>query len=58
MGRVSDVELPRVHARQELLREDFQQFFKNRVAGPETHADFIDANGGARTIIDIRRRTT
>lgn len=38
--------------------EDFMQFFKNRVSGPATHAEFIDANGGARTIIDIRRTTT
>ena len=38
--------------------EDFQQFFKSRVTGPASHAEFIDANGGARTIIEIRRRTT
>ena len=38
--------------------DEFGQFFKTRVAGPATHADFIDANGGARTLLDIRRRTT
>ena len=39
-------------------REEFELFFKNRVAGPATHAEFIDANGGAGKIIEIRRRTT
>ena len=29
-----------------------------RIAGPETHAAFLDANGGARTLLSIARRTT
>ena len=39
-------------------KEEFELFFKNRVAGPATHAEFIDANGGAAKIIEIRRRTS
>ena len=39
-------------------KEEFELFFKNRVAGPATHAEFIDANGGAGKIIEIRRRTS
>lgn len=38
--------------------EEFEQFFKTRVSGPATHAEFIDANGGAQTILNIRRRTS
>jgi len=35
-----------------------QAFVDERVLGPETHAAFLDANGGARTLLSIRRRTT
>lgn len=34
------------------------RFLEDRVVGPATEADFLAANGGARTILDIRRRTT
>lgn len=34
------------------------RFLDERVVGPVTHADFLAANGGARTILDIRRRTS
>lgn len=36
----------------------FKHFLEDRVFGPETHADLIAANGGARTLLDIRRRTS
>lgn len=35
----------------------FREFFEKRVVGPESHTAFLDANGGARTLLDIRRRT-
>jgi glutaconate CoA-transferase, subunit A len=38
--------------------DTFKSFFEERVVGPPTHAGFLDANGGARTLLDIRRRTT
>ena len=34
-----------------------QSFWDERIAGPETHAAFLDANGGARTLLSIARRT-
>jgi glutaconate CoA-transferase, subunit A len=37
--------------------DEFKQFFEERVVGPETTAEFLDANGGAGTILSIRRRT-
>lgn len=36
----------------------FETFFKERVLGPETQAEFLNANGGAATLLDIRRRTS
>jgi len=38
--------------------ESFQAFFDRRVAGPITHADFLQANGGVETLLRIRRETT
>lgn len=38
--------------------DGFKQFLEERVFGPETHADLLDANGGARMLLDIRRRTS
>lgn len=35
-----------------------QAFWDDRVAGPDTHGAFIDANGGAETLLRIARRTT
>lgn len=37
--------------------DTFASFWKDRVVGPVSHAEFIDANGGAETILSIRRRT-
>lgn len=37
--------------------DTFAAFFAERVTDPPTQAAFLDANGGARTILDIRRRT-
>jgi glutaconate CoA-transferase, subunit A len=37
--------------------ETFGAFWKERVVAPASHAEFIDANGGAATILDIRSRT-
>ncbi len=37
--------------------ESFASFFKERVVAPGTQAEFLDANGGARTLLDIRSRT-
>ena len=34
-----------------------EAFWQERIAGPETHAAFLDANGGARTLLAIARRT-
>jgi len=36
----------------------FQQYFSEQVLGPETHAAFLQANGGVGTVMRIRRRTT
>jgi glutaconate CoA-transferase, subunit A len=36
--------------------EDFAAFWDRRVVGPESHGDFLDANGGAATLLRIRRR--
>jgi glutaconate CoA-transferase subunit A len=36
----------------------FEQLWDQRVIGPTTHAEFLDANGGARTLLRIRRRTS
>ena len=33
-------------------------FWEERIVGPETHAAFLDANGGPRTLLSIARRTT
>ena len=33
-------------------------FWQERIAGPETHSAFLDANGGAGTLLAIARRTT
>jgi glutaconate CoA-transferase subunit A len=38
--------------------DDFKAFLEDRVLGPETWAGFLDANGGAATLLDIRRRTS
>jgi len=35
-----------------------EEFWRRRVAEPETHADFLDANGGARALLAIRRKTS
>jgi len=38
--------------------ESFQAFWNERLAGPKTHAAFLQANGGAETVSRIRRATT
>jgi len=38
--------------------ETFKTFFEERVVDPASHAAFLEANGGARTLLGIRRRTT
>ncbi|HSG78394.1 MAG TPA: CoA-transferase [Acidimicrobiia bacterium] len=38
--------------------DDFKAFLEERVFGPETWTDFLDANGGAETLLRIRRRTS
>jgi glutaconate CoA-transferase subunit A len=38
--------------------ESFRAFWNARLAGPETHAAFLQANGGAETVNRIRRPTT
>ncbi len=38
--------------------EDWSRFFKERIEAPDDQAAFLDANGGASTIIDITRSTT
>jgi len=38
--------------------ESFRVFWNERLAGPETHAAFLQANGGAETVNRIRRPTT
>jgi glutaconate CoA-transferase subunit A len=35
-----------------------EAFLQERVLGPETHAAFLDANGGPATLLRIARRTT
>jgi glutaconate CoA-transferase subunit A len=37
--------------------ETAQQFWSERIDGPETHAAFLDSNGGARTLLAIARKT-
>lgn len=37
--------------------EQADRFWRKRVDEPDTHAAFLDANGGARTLLAIRRRT-
>jgi glutaconate CoA-transferase subunit A len=37
--------------------EAWSQFWKERVVTPEDQAAFLDANGGAATLLDIRSRT-
>lgn len=36
----------------------FERFWKERVAGPASQAEFLDANGGAATLLSVRRRTS
>ena len=36
---------------------EWEKFFEEQVRGPQTHEAFLDANGGADTLINIRRRT-
>ncbi len=38
--------------------ETWTGFWKERIDSPETQAEFLDANGGAATILDITRSTT
>ncbi len=38
--------------------ECFRTFWDSRLAGPDTHAAFLQANGGAATVNRIRRPTT
>ena len=38
--------------------EQAQAFWSERVDGPEGHGSFLDANGGARTLLSIARRTS
>jgi hypothetical protein len=38
--------------------DTFQAFWNDRLAGPGTHAAFLQANGGAETAIRIRRTTS
>ncbi|GIU93480.1 MAG: hypothetical protein KatS3mg011_2386 [Acidimicrobiia bacterium] len=33
----------------------FETFFAKRVVGPPTHREFLEANGGAATLLEIRR---
>jgi glutaconate CoA-transferase subunit A len=35
-----------------------EAFWQERIDGPETHAAFLDANGGPRTLLRIARRTS
>ena len=37
---------------------DFATFWKDRVVGPDTQGTFLEANGGAETLLRIRRRTS
>jgi glutaconate CoA-transferase subunit A len=37
--------------------DEAQAFWTEHVDAPETHAAFLAANGGAKTLLDIRRRT-
>ncbi len=36
--------------------DDFKAFWANQVIGPVTHLDFLQANGGVSTVLNIRRR--
>lgn len=38
--------------------DSFRAFFEQRLAGPVTHADFLQANGGVETLLRIRRART
>jgi glutaconate CoA-transferase subunit A len=38
--------------------ETFRTFWTDRLAGPGTHAAFLQANGGVETVMRIRRATT
>lgn len=38
--------------------DDFDRFWSSRVVGPEAHGDYLDANGGAATLLRIHRRTS
>ena len=37
--------------------ETFGPFWAERVVGPDTQAAFLNANGGAATLLDVKRRT-
>jgi glutaconate CoA-transferase subunit A len=37
--------------------EQAQAFYDERIVGPESHGAFLDANGGAKTLLQIARRT-
>ena len=39
-------------------QESFAAFWADRVVGPEGQAAFLDANGGASTLLEIRRATS
>ena len=38
--------------------DDFSSFWSERVVEPEGHSAYLDANGGASTLLRIKRRTT
>lgn len=38
--------------------DDFSSFWSERVVEPERHSAYLDANGGASTLLRIKRRTT
>ena len=68
MGRVPDLVVPDATATTATFFEAYQRahadpataasFWEERIAGPETHAAFLDANGGPETLLRIARRPT
>lgn len=38
--------------------ESWNRYWKERIIGPDGQGGFMDANGGAETVLDIRSRTT
>ena len=38
--------------------EAFSEFWTSRVVEPSSHSDYLDANGGARTLLRVKRRTS